>query len=84
MKTLKDVTVGLHKSDIKLQLGEEYIFIKMQDRKQYLGTFRGNVILETRDHITVKCKHGYCQTFLKVDILLGEYKIDKPKVIQGN
>lgn len=80
--SVKYKDVGLNKSDIQLKIGEEYVFVKTQGRYNYISSFRGKLILDCEDHITLKCNHGYCESFLKVDILMGVYKYDKPKNLQ--
>lgn len=71
---------GLNVYEVKVKIGNKY-----EVRKNIMGGnkqsriklyFQGELIQETKRHITLRnYKLGRCETFLKVDILLGEYML---------
>lgn len=67
---------GLKKSDVKVKLGQTYQITRGPGRilKEEWKEFYGKVIHETRDHFTLKNKTR-AETFLKVDFLIGDYKM---------
>ena len=68
------VIAGVYKSDVKVKVGQSYQIENMKKRTRQDKYFIGKVIQETKDHITVKNK-ARTESFLKVDFLIGEYKI---------
>ncbi|MGJ0847447.1 hypothetical protein ACR77J_12220 [Tissierella praeacuta] len=62
---------GLNLSEIKLKIGKEYeVFMPKQENAKLDDFFKGILIQDTPRHITLKNKLGYCQSFLKADILM--------------
>ena len=70
------VEEGVFKNNLKVKLGQSYEIERNQGTRSNTiwQKFKGKVIHETRDHFTVKNKTR-SETFLKVDFLIGEYKI---------
>lgn len=70
------VIEGVFKEDIKVKLGQSYEVTRTQGRlpKDTWTKLKGGVIQETRDHVTIK-NHAITETFLKVDFLIGEFRI---------
>lgn len=70
------VVGGVRKSDIKVEMGKSYEVERTTARifKEDWKKYQGKVIQETKDHFTLKNKVR-SETFLKVDFLIGEYKI---------
>lgn len=73
----KEVKHGIFKEDMDLNLKMGQVYV-IQDTKYTCGEtyiFKGKVVLETDDFFTLKCNQGYCECFLKVDLLIGDYKV---------
>lgn len=67
---------GLDLSAVKLTLNKTYKIISLtEENTKYNNLFVGKFEQETDRHLTFRCKHGYCQSFLKVDILIGNVKV---------
>lgn len=67
---------GLDLNLLKFKIGMEYeVFMDNQVNVKLTDYFRGVFIQDTPRHITLKHKFGYCQSFLKADILMGEIQI---------
>ena len=66
---------GLQLNKIKVQLGQVYEIAPPKIRKKEQSCFKGVLIQETKNHITLKNKNGIRETFLKVDLLLKIYEI---------
>ncbi|MSU01894.1 hypothetical protein [Tissierella pigra] len=67
---------GLNLSLVKLEIGKEYeVFMPKQESQKLDDYFKGVFIQDTTRHITLKNKLGYCQSFLKADILIGIIKV---------
>lgn len=62
---------------LDLILGEEYEIVhgRKTGKKYKTLYFRGVLIQETKDFYVLRCKHGYCESFLKIDFAIQEYKI---------
>lgn len=68
--------MGLDLSLVKLKLGKEYeVFMPKQENAKLDDYFKGIFIQDTPRHITIENKLGYCQSFLKADILMGIVKV---------
>ena len=69
------VQEGVFKNNLKVKLGQSYEVERMgiAHRDDWLK-FRGELIQETKDHITIKNKTR-AESFLKVDFLINEYRI---------
>ena len=68
------VIAGVYKKDLKVKVGQTYQIENMKKRTRQDKYFIGEVIQETKDHIIIKDK-SRTESFLKVDFLIGEYKI---------
>lgn len=70
------VVGGVKKSDIKVKMGKSYEVERTTARifKEDWKKYQGKVIQETKDHFTLKNKVR-SETFLKVDFLIGEYRL---------
>lgn len=76
MNAPKDKGIGDKIQTVKLKEGKQYKAVKKRDDRDKIGhSFTGVMESETELHITLRHKFGYCGTFLKADILTGEYKI---------
>ena len=65
---------GVYKKDLKVEVGRSYQIENMKKRTRQDKYFIGQVIQETKDHIIIKDK-SRTESFLKVDFLIGEYRI---------
>lgn len=62
---------GLDLTSVNLEIGKEYeAFMPKQENAKLDDYFKGIFIQDTSRHITLKNKLGYCQSFLKADILI--------------
>ena len=59
-----------YKRNIKYQ-----VELKGDARNKLENQFIGTLVQETKNHITLRCELGYCQSFLKVDLIRGENPI---------
>ncbi len=58
------------------KLGAKYeVKFNSSEKNKHDGIFIGHLLQETKRYITLKCKLGYCECFLKVDLLRGEVQI---------
>lgn len=75
----KDLGKGLGLKELKVIKGNDYEIKKTMTgsnkQKRMKLCFEGELIQETKVHITLKNKNGRCETFLKADLLLREYEI---------
>lgn len=76
----KDYSADLIRKDLASQsnykTNTKYeVQLRVDAKNKFEGTFVGFLVQETKDHITLRCKSGYCQSFLKVDLLRGEHPI---------
>lgn len=69
---LKDIRKPNYKLGMKYQVQTNPSAKNKQE-----GMFIGNLVQETKEHITLKCKLGYCESFLKADLLRGETPIEE-------
>ncbi|WP_353096191.1 hypothetical protein [Tissierella praeacuta] len=77
---IEDKEEGLNLSDLKLKLGKKYrISIRKKSKKKYEPFFEGTMIQDCKTHVTFKHRLGYRESFLKVDFLTGDYKIEEVK-----
>lgn len=70
--------VGIQKSDMELglRLGNTYKVSQIGDLRIKDGSnFTGTMIQETKNLIVLKNQKGYIETFLKKDLIIGEYEI---------
>lgn len=73
-----DKGIGDRLDTLKLQAGKKYKVERRENEKnEYEDYFIGNVVQETKDHVTLRHKRGYCESFRKYDFLCGEYKIEE-------
>ena len=62
---------GLKISEVKLKLNKEYsIKIPRREGSTKDHYFVGSLIQDCNTHVVLKSKKGYCQSFMKVDLLL--------------
>lgn len=69
---------GLNLSLINLDKCKKYkIKRRKNDKGEYEDHLVGNLIQETKDHVTLRHKLGYCESFRKIDLLIGDYKVEE-------
>lgn len=64
--------------DYPLKIGKKYKVIKLglrEGQTKTNETFQGELIQITDNFFVLRNKHGFCESFLKNDYLLGEIKI---------
>lgn len=72
----KDRGIGDKLNTLKFQKDKKYkIHRRKNDKNEYEEYFTGVLIQETNDHITLKNKAGYPESFRKYCILCGDYKV---------
>lgn len=78
-KEIEVPTLNIKNINVNLKLGQVYKvqIAKNEQRKDYKEHFEGIMVQDNKDTITLKHKRGYCETFLKADLLIGEYKISE-------
>lgn len=68
----------LYSEDLKINInvGDRCsMSFRINERSKNKKSKKGVVIQKTKDHITIKFDKGYCESFLKVDLIIGEYQI---------
>lgn len=62
--------------ELGLRLGNTYKVSQIGDLRIKDGSnFTGTMIQETKNLIVLKNQKGYIETFLKKDLIIGEYEI---------
>jgi hypothetical protein len=76
------VVAGVYIKDVKLNVGQAYkVQIAVNKQKGlYVDHFQGVMVQDNKNNIVLKHKRGYCETFLKADLLIGEYKIKEVSI----
>ena len=76
------VVAGVYIKDVKLNVGQAYkVKRKSNEQKnKYVDHFKGIMVQDNKNNIVLKHKMGYCETFLKADLLIGEYKIKEVEI----
>lgn len=77
---LEEIKEGLDLSKLKLDKQKKYrIDIRKSEKGRYEEHLIGHIIQETKLLVTFETKIGYCESFLKADLLTGEYTIKEVK-----
>lgn len=76
-KKIETPTLNINNIKINLKLGQVYKvqIAKNEQRKNYVNHFEGVMVQDNKNTVVLRHKRGYCETFLKTDLLIGEYKI---------
>lgn len=71
---LKEIKEGLDLTKLKLDKNKKY---RIDRRKKggYGIHLKGYIVQETREHMTFRSEVGYCESFRKADLLIGEYRV---------
>lgn len=76
-----DKGIGDRLDTLKFQAGKKYkVERRKNEKNEYEDYFIGNVVQDNNDHVTLKQKRGYRETFRKYDFLCGEYKIKEVRI----
>lgn len=72
---VKKIKEGLDLSKLKLDRHKKYeVHRRKSEKGGYERHLSGYIIQETKELVTFKTKAGYCESFRKADLLIGEYK----------
>lgn len=72
----RDKGIGDKLDTLKFKEGKKYKINRRKNKENdYEDYFIGVVEQDCKDHVTLKHKKGYCESFRKYDILCGEYKL---------
>lgn len=72
----RDLGLANKEFSYKFTIGKKYRLIGAdKDKRVEPLNFTGVLVQETEDFFVIKHKLGYCESFLKKDYLLGDYKI---------
>ena len=70
--------IGDKLDTLKFQIGKKYkIERRKNEKNEYEDYFIGVMVQDNNDHVTLRHKRGYCESFRKYDFLCGEYKIEE-------
>lgn len=71
---VREIKEGLDLTKLKLDKHKKY---RIDRRKKggYGIHLKGYIVQETREHLTFRSDVGYCESFRKADLLIGEYRI---------
>lgn len=66
-------------SKTKYKKGKRYKVLKTKNEQKvdYVSYLDGTLIEETKDLLVFRDKRGYCESIMKVDLLIKEYKIEE-------
>lgn len=80
-KEIEVPTLNIKNIKVNLKLGQVYKvqIAKNEQRKNYIEHFEGIMVQDNKNTVVLKHKMGYCETFLKSDLLIGEYKFEEVK-----
>lgn len=62
---------------IDFTMGDKYRVSSVKRKKKNLNRFTGTLIRHDKRHFTLEDTRGIRETFLKVDIRIGEYGLNK-------
>lgn len=70
--------LNLKSKSLKFEIGTEYIiFTSRRSDSKLNKSFKGVFIQDTPRHLNFRSRHGYCESFLKVDFLIGTHEAKK-------
>ena len=72
----KDFGIGDKLDTLKFQIGKKYKIERRKNKENdYENLGAWTMVQECKDHITLRHKRGYCESFRKYSILCGDYKV---------
>lgn len=72
----KNYGIGTKLDTLKFKEGKKYKINRRKNKENdYEDYFIGVVEQDCKDHVTLRHKRGYCESFRKYDILCGDYKV---------
>ena len=71
-----DKGIGDKLDTLKFQIGKKYKIERRKNKENdYENLGAWTMVQDCKDHITLRHKRGYCESFRKYDFLCGDYKV---------